>query len=368
MTRLARIAPLLLVVLLVWAGRPEASPSEPTFDFTPANPVVGADVRFTASVPGNTSVVWSFGDGTQSSRRAPVHRFLSPGSYRVTLTSGSTTVQRVIHVTLPQVLRLNPIYPFEVTATAVHPANGSTTAGLVMPQTTYFGYFSFPAASGIYWNPEALVKILSTETPGEFRLYWNGMTNLEFTITVRDLATGASREYRKPAGESCGGVDTWLADPSAIPPTPTPTQTIPPGGFDGTPPAETPTPTRTLTPSVTPIPIVTVILSARTWQWNIFCPEHGANGEPNVTLYRGRPYRILVENGDIESTQFRDHSFSGIPDLELSGGPLPNAGEALPPQFITPTVLGDFPFLCTDPLCGSGHAQMLGVITVVDPP
>jgi hypothetical protein len=368
MTRWLRISPLALIALLVWAGRPQASPSAPIFDYAPGNPMAGAEVRFFENEPGNERVLWSFGDGVQSSRRSPTHRYGAHGDYVVTLTRGTTTHQRVIHVSLPDVLRVNPVYPFDVSVEVVHPHDGSLSTGRAMPQSPSFGYFSFPAVTGIHWNPEVFVKMLESPNPGEYWFYWNGLTTLDFTLTVRDVETGATRTYHKPLGSACGGFDTFVVSPDSIPPTPTPPPVGPPGGGEETPAGPTMTPTRTPTPTATPIPVVEVRLSARTWQWNIWAPELGANGESSVTLFRGRPYRVIVENGDIESSQFRDHSFSGIADLGLSGGPLPNGGEPLPPQLITPTENGDYVFLCTDPLCGTGHGQMLGIISVADPP
>jgi hypothetical protein len=356
-----------MLPLLLWTSRPQAAAPRPTFEFTPGNPAAGAEVRFYETEPGPNPVLWSFGDGAQTSRRSPVHRFHAPGDYVVTLTVGTSTHQRVVHVSLPEVLRINPVYPFDVSVEVVHPQDGSRSPGRAMPQSPAFGYFSFPAVTGIHWNPEVFVKMQETPTPGVFSFAWNGLTPVEFTLTLRDTTSGAVRTYHHPAGSACGGFETITISPEAIPPTPTPPPVGPPGGGDGTP-LPTMTPTRTPTPTVTPVPVIDVWLRARSWYWYFHAPAIGPFFESSITLTRGRTYRIHVENDDFPSEQFRDHAFSGIADLGLSGGPLPNGGEPLPPTVITPMTNGDYVFLCSDSLCGLQHGSMLGIISVADPP
>ncbi|HGY92196.1 MAG TPA: PKD domain-containing protein [Planctomycetes bacterium] len=61
----------------------------PTADFgaSPLNPLPGQVVQFTPMTTGSvTTYLWSFGDGTSSSLASPVHTYLTPGSYDVTLT------------------------------------------------------------------------------------------------------------------------------------------------------------------------------------------------------------------------------------------------------------------------------------------
>jgi hypothetical protein len=37
--------------------------------------------------------------------------------------------------------------------------------------------------------------------------FYGALSNLEYTITVTDTATGAVKTYRNPAGTYCGGLD-----------------------------------------------------------------------------------------------------------------------------------------------------------------
>ena len=42
----------------------------------------------------------------------------------------------------------------------------------------------------------------------KFWFFWGGLTDVEYTITVTDAQTGASRSYHHPAGSASGGFDT----------------------------------------------------------------------------------------------------------------------------------------------------------------
>jgi hypothetical protein len=43
---------------------------------------------------------------------------------------------------------------------------------------------------------------------GNFWVYYGGMTDLEYSITVRDVPNNRSEQYHKAAGNLCGGADT----------------------------------------------------------------------------------------------------------------------------------------------------------------
>jgi len=73
------------------------------FDFAPATPAVGESVTFTDKSTGAPSGwSWSFGDGTSSTQRNPVHAFAAAGTYNVTLTAsnagGSAALTRQVTV------------------------------------------------------------------------------------------------------------------------------------------------------------------------------------------------------------------------------------------------------------------------------
>jgi hypothetical protein len=58
------------------------------------------------------------------------------------------------------------------------------------------------------------VKILDgISVNGRFWFFYGGLTDLEYTLTVTDDATGTTRTYRKEAGSARGGFDTAAFGP-----------------------------------------------------------------------------------------------------------------------------------------------------------
>jgi hypothetical protein len=81
--------------------------------------------------------------------------------------------------------------------------------GVAMPQNDISGYFSLPSLTGDEGNPEVFVKVLDGRgVNGYFWLFYSGLTDLEYTVTVTDHRTGERKQYVKPAGSKCGGFDT----------------------------------------------------------------------------------------------------------------------------------------------------------------
>jgi PKD repeat protein len=191
------------------------------FSFAPAAAGAGQPVAFTdISTNAPTAWTWSFGDGGMSSERHPVHPFAAPGIYAVTLTArnavGSHTVSRTITVGGGAAtcgvgnfrLCFNGAR-FAVTLGARDQRTERLGTGQAIPQNDLFGYFSIPALTSDAANPEVFVKVLDGRVVnGSFWVFYGGLTDLEYTITVLDLATGRSRTYTKRPGESCGGFDT----------------------------------------------------------------------------------------------------------------------------------------------------------------
>lgn len=68
--------------------------------------------------------------------------------------------------------------------------------------------------SGTFWffepgNIELLVKILDGRPAGgKFWFFYGALTDVEYTITVTDTATGAEKTYYNPPGNYCGRADT----------------------------------------------------------------------------------------------------------------------------------------------------------------
>ncbi|MCA1582091.1 MAG: hypothetical protein LC796_12030 [Acidobacteria bacterium] len=151
--------------------------------------------------------------------RAPIARRavsapgrLTPQAAQAT-TAFSTEVPLVAHInaTAPvDTLVLSAGHPFTITLTARDPRTGTTGTGLAIPENDIFGFFSIPAITGNSSNPEVFVKIIDGRALNNaYWVFYNGLTDLEYTLTVRENATGRTKVYLKPAGNTaCGAQDT----------------------------------------------------------------------------------------------------------------------------------------------------------------
>ncbi|HUR80684.1 MAG TPA: fibronectin type III domain-containing protein, partial [Thermoanaerobaculia bacterium] len=74
--------------------------------------------------------------------------------------------------------------------------------GAQNPDTATFGFGSAQAI-------EVIVRVQDTRPFGlnRFDIYYGGMTDVEYTVTVQDMQTGTTRLYRNPPGMTGGGVD-----------------------------------------------------------------------------------------------------------------------------------------------------------------
>jgi len=120
----------------------------------------------------------------------------------------------VFVLNLNHTLTLNAAHPFRITLTATDQRTGRTGAGVATKANDLWGYFSLPAISGNPNNPEVFVKMLDgTALNGAYWFFYGGLTDLEYTLTVTDVATGKQKTYAKPAGSECGGSDTAAFTP-----------------------------------------------------------------------------------------------------------------------------------------------------------
>lgn len=99
---------------------------------------------------------------------------------------------------------------FDVTLAARDQRTGNTGTGVPLPKNKLFGYFALPELTGSTQNPEVFVKMLDARAiPGSgFWVFYGGLTDLEYTLTVKDQVTGAVKTYTKAPGSFCGGADT----------------------------------------------------------------------------------------------------------------------------------------------------------------
>ena len=178
-------------------------------------------MSFTDTSSGNpTGWTWDFGDGGSSNLQNPMHAYFGAGLYTVRLTaltvagSSQATHSVSVHVVTPcpsdpGTLGVNAGHNFCITLSATDPRTGHVAPGVAIPQNDLFGYFSIPVLTGNPGNPEVFVKVLDGRVVnGNFWVFYGGLTDLEYTITVRDFQTGATRSYHKPPFVADGGFDT----------------------------------------------------------------------------------------------------------------------------------------------------------------
>jgi photosystem II stability/assembly factor-like uncharacterized protein len=95
---------------------------------------------------------------------------------------------------------------FSVTLSARHPRTGAVTSGQAIASADRYGFFTFPAFTSDPTLPEVIVKMLDFRPiNGQFLVFYTGLTSVDYTLTVTDSVTGATRTYESP-GDYCGGV------------------------------------------------------------------------------------------------------------------------------------------------------------------
>ncbi len=83
--------------------------------------------------------------------------------------------------------------------------SGPSSLGRAVPLTDDTGYFWFFGGA----NVELVVKVLDGRPEnGHFWVFYGALSNLEYTITVRDTATGQIRTYHNAPGEQASVADT----------------------------------------------------------------------------------------------------------------------------------------------------------------
>jgi ELWxxDGT repeat protein len=82
---------------------------------------------------------------------------------------------------------------------------GRTGMGMAVPLTSDTGYFWFFAPT----NVEVMLKVLDGRAlNGKFWVFYGALSNVEYSLTVTDLATGTVRTYRNPSGHFASVADT----------------------------------------------------------------------------------------------------------------------------------------------------------------
>jgi hypothetical protein len=95
---------------------------------------------------------------------------------------------------------------FSLTLEARHPRTGAATSGTAIASADRFGFFTLPGFTSDPTLPEVIVKMLDFRSiNGTFIVFYTGLTSADYTLTVTDTVSGATRTYDS-AGDYCGSV------------------------------------------------------------------------------------------------------------------------------------------------------------------
>jgi len=99
---------------------------------------------------------------------------------------------------------------FHLTGTWQNQFDGSSGALRPIVNSDLSGFFYFTDKN----NVELIVKVLNFG--GEIKVFYSQLTNLKFTLNVRDSTTGRTKSYTNTAGD-CGAIDSnFLASTAAV--------------------------------------------------------------------------------------------------------------------------------------------------------
>ncbi len=123
-----------------------------------------------------------------------------------TMTDSRTSLSRASATSSQLALMSNR---FSVSLMARDPRTGQSASGVTLQKNDESGFYTLPGLTGDVNNVEVFVKIVNaTSVDGHYWVFYGGLTDFEYTLSVTDTATGKLRTYTKPAGSACGGFDT----------------------------------------------------------------------------------------------------------------------------------------------------------------
>lgn len=227
------------------------------FDWTPTSPLAGQAVSFdgTGSTGSPEDYLWSFGDGATASTAQATHTYAAAGSYDVSLTVSrfdpdcNVFGQSICSETTTQTVQVQPQLSgacipdsetlclfdgrFQVNARWRNQGNGEEGIAKVYP--------SFSSnRTGMFWffrpdNVELIVKTLDGRVVNDsFWVFYGGLSNVEYWLTVVDTETDETVEYHNEPGVICGMPDTD-AFPQSPPEQPAPVTAAATTPFHGEP-------------------------------------------------------------------------------------------------------------------------------------
>ena len=186
----------------------------------------GQNVAVTAnrlSGSGNVGLVLMHEDGTPladdaaDSATASLSATLSKGGTWVIAVLGTTALDYSMSVECPAESSCFPSADslclnnnrFRVTVAASDPRTGKQGVGRSIPYNDINGFFAFPDLTDDPSNLEVFVKVLDGRTTnGHFWVFFGGLTDFAYTITVTESTTGLTRTYDKAGLAFIGGADT----------------------------------------------------------------------------------------------------------------------------------------------------------------
>jgi len=160
-------------------------------------PVKGATDRVLTVKANETAAYWVVVSNDCGEATSPIAMVSSP------IADSSTCIVPASHNGALHLLSNR----FDVRLFATDHRTGNTANGSPIPQNDLFGYFSIPGLTNNPSNPEVFVKVLDAGS-GRFWVFYGGLTDFQYTVTVVDTFTGQRRDYSKPGGSACGGFDT----------------------------------------------------------------------------------------------------------------------------------------------------------------
>ena len=143
--------------------------------------------------------------GTQSAAGTTLRGIASPSSQQTRCAAGDCT---------PSPTSLCPQNRFQVTVDFIDPRTGVTGRGSAVSLTNDTGVFWFFDPT----NLELMVKVLDGGgVNGHFWVFYGALSDVDYTITVTDTATGATRTYHNPLHHLASGADVtaFTAGPTA---------------------------------------------------------------------------------------------------------------------------------------------------------
>ncbi|MEM7048252.1 MAG: PKD domain-containing protein [Acidobacteriota bacterium] len=196
------------------------------YSYAPSAPAAGQEVTFNAgsSTGGPDSYFWDFGDGSTANGRVVTHTFQNNGAYQVQLEVGRDDSSCSFNFCTDVVTQTVAVGG---TSGACQPGNETLCLfdGRFDLQVRWKNQrddnegtgkvFPFPSdETGMFWffgpsNVELIVKILDGRTStGAFWVFYGGLSDVEYWLTVTDTETEESVEYHNLPGTICGQADT----------------------------------------------------------------------------------------------------------------------------------------------------------------